>query len=155
MTEAEMRKKIVDEALSWLDTPYHLKSRIKGVGVDCATLILQVMVNCGIFTDERLGPYSQDWWAHVTEEKYAVSVLRHAKKILETVCYRSTMVEPGNILLVHTARSPRLNHGAIVIKYPIIIHALHPAVSMVDVTRDPAWAYQAVEIYDPLQRPEL
>jgi cell wall-associated NlpC family hydrolase len=155
MTNQEIRASIVTEALSWIDTPYHLGSRIKGVGIDCATLILQVMVNVGIFTDERLGQYGHDWWLHATEEKYAISVLRHAKKVLEGICYRSTRVEPGNIILGRVQQSKRLNHGAIVIKYPMAVHALSPCVTLIDITTDAMWAYQPIEIYDPLQKAEL
>ena len=151
MTENEMRQKIIEEAMSWVGTPYHLGSRLNGIGVDCATLILQVMVNTGIFTDERLGQYGGDWWCHSSEEKYALAVLRHAKKVLEGVCYRSTQVAPGNIILGRVTGSTRLNHGAIVINYPMVVHAIDPMVSYVDVTRDAIWAFQTVEIFDPLQ----
>ena len=32
----------VQEALTWLGTPYHHQGRVKGVGVDCGTLICEV-----------------------------------------------------------------------------------------------------------------
>ena len=152
MTDDEIRQSIVTEAMSWIGTPYHLSSRIKGVGIDCATLILQVMVNCDVFTDERLGHYNSDWWCHTSDEKYAISVLRHAKKILEGICYRSTDIAPGNIILGRVTGSTRLNHGAIVIKYPMVVHAIDPMVSLVDITKDAMWAYQTVEVFDPLQK---
>jgi cell wall-associated NlpC family hydrolase len=154
MTDIELRKRITDEALSWIDTPYHLGSRIKGVGIDCATLILQVMVNAGVFTDERLGTYGHDWWCHTSEDQYAIAVLRHAKKVLEGICYRSTQVDPGNIILGKVARSAVLNHGAIVIVYPMVVHAISPRVSLVDITKDAMWAYNPIEVYDPLQKAE-
>jgi cell wall-associated NlpC family hydrolase len=155
MTDYELRQKIVAEALSWVGTPYHLGARVKGAGVDCATLILQVMVDCDIFTDERLGQYSGDWWCHANEERYALAVLRHATKVLDGVCYRSTQVLPGNIVLGRVMRSSRLNHGAIVVEYPMVVHACAPAVVLVDITRHPMWAYCSVEIFDPLRRAEL
>ena len=71
------------------------------------------------------------------------------------MCYRSTQVAPGNIILGRVTGSTRLNHGAIVIKYPMVVHAIAPAVSLVDITKDAIWAYQTVEIFDPLQRVEL
>lgn len=32
----------VAEALTWLGTPYHQQGRVKGVGVDCGTLLCEV-----------------------------------------------------------------------------------------------------------------
>ncbi len=37
----------VQEALTWLGTPYHHQGRIKGVGVDCGTLICEVYEKVG------------------------------------------------------------------------------------------------------------
>jgi cell wall-associated NlpC family hydrolase len=154
MNEKETRAKIVAEALSWIGTPYHLGGRRKGISCDCATLILSVMVNAGIFDDQRLGQYKQDWWCHATDEKYLVAVLRHAKKILEQICYRSSEIEPGNIVLVKTAGSRVANHAAIITCYPRAVHAIMPKVTICDVTSDRLWAYRPIQIFDPLQAPE-
>lgn len=32
----------VAEAITWLGTPYHHQGRVKGVGVDCGTLLCEV-----------------------------------------------------------------------------------------------------------------
>ncbi|WP_436904878.1 hypothetical protein [Acinetobacter johnsonii] len=32
----------VQEALTWLGTPYHHQGRVKDVGVDCGTLLCEV-----------------------------------------------------------------------------------------------------------------
>ena len=151
--EIEIRKKIVEEARSWLNTPYHLGARVKGAGVDCATFILQVMVNVGIFTDDRLEAYGPDWFKHTEEERYRMQVLRHARKILETVCYRSTEALPGQIVLGRH-QSKVLNHGAIVTEYPMAIHAIAPRVAEIDLSTSPLWAYHPIEIYDPLLKGE-
>ena len=142
------RQAVVDEAISWIATPYHIGSRIKGVGVDCATLVLSVLVNCGVMDDERLGRYAQDWWKHDTKEQYMFNVLRHAVKVLESVCYRTLKVEPGNIVLGRVANSKVLNHAAIVINYPNAVHAISPKVCMTDLTIDSLWAYRDI-VADP------
>jgi len=41
------RSAIVAEARSWVDTPVHPQARLKGIGVDCAGLILGVAKACG------------------------------------------------------------------------------------------------------------
>jgi cell wall-associated NlpC family hydrolase len=151
MTEDELRKKVIEEALTWLGTPYHIGARIKGVGADCATFILQVFVDSGIFTDERLGNFSGDWWCHATDEKYAIHVLRHAHKVLESVCYRSLKIKPGSIVLGRVTRSKVLNHGAIVIDYPKAIHCIAPRVCLTNLSIDALWSYVPIEVFDPFQ----
>ncbi len=37
-----IRNKIVEEARSWLNTPFHHQGRVKGVGVDCVGLVIGV-----------------------------------------------------------------------------------------------------------------
>ncbi len=149
----DAREAVVKEALSWLGTPYHPESRLKGIGCDCATFILSVYVNCGIFTDERLGHYALDWWKHSSKEEYLFRVLRHATKVAEAVCYRSLEVSPGNILLGRVANSKRLNHGCIITDYPWAIHSIYPAVCKVNVATDALWAYREVTIFDPFESP--
>jgi cell wall-associated NlpC family hydrolase len=44
------RKEFVDEARSWLDTPYQHQGRLKGVGVDCIGLLVCVAHTLGLST---------------------------------------------------------------------------------------------------------
>src|SRR5947209_7911280 len=133
MTESEFRKRIVDEALSWRGTPYRLGARKKGAGADCATLILATYQAVGIVPpDQDAHRMSHDWWSHTTEERYKIGVLRHATKTVEAVTYRTLETKPGDILLLKAANSKLHNHGAIVISWPRIIHAIHPEVQVVD-----------------------
>lgn len=154
MNNEELRRRVVEEALTWVGTPYHVGGRIKGAGIDCATFILQVFVNCGVFSDEKLSVYSGDWWAHANEEQYLFHVLRHATKILETISYRTVTADPGNIVLVRTANSRVYNHGAIVVDFPRCVHAITPVVGWVDVTSDCLWGYKEIAVFDPFVRPE-
>jgi len=108
-------------------------------------------MNCGIFTEDKLGIYSQDWWAHTTEEKYLFHVLRHAHKVLDTVCYRTVEVKPGNIVLGRMARSKVLNHGAIVTAYPMAVHAIAPKVTIVNLSTDPLWSFKEVSVFDAFE----
>lgn len=67
-----MRTKIVNEALSWVDTPYHHRAKVKGVGVDCAMLVLCVAYNCDLVSEEQIvnsPKYNVQWHIHNTEEK--------------------------------------------------------------------------------------
>ena len=154
MDEREFRQAVIKEAVSWAGTPYHLGSRLKSIGCDCATFILQVMINAGVFTEERLGIYSQDWWCHTSEDKYLMHVLRHARRVCKTICYRSTKIEPGNIILVKTNNSRVFNHGAIVLDYPMAIHAMPPAVMPVLLSGGQPWSFKEIEVFNPYLGPE-
>ena len=146
------RNIIITEALSWVGTPYHLRGMIKGVGCDCATFILCVMINCGIFsedTSQQINQLSNDWWKNTTEERYLAQVLRYAGKVAQSICYQSTVTQPGNIVLGKVAGSRVYNHGAIIVKWPMAVHAAYPKVVLADLSRDPLWAYRDITIFDP------
>jgi cell wall-associated NlpC family hydrolase len=149
-TEELWRIAIVNEAREWIGTPYHIGGRVKGVGCDCATFILQVMVNVGVFTNERLNQYSPNWWLHTSEERYKFAVLRHARKIVNAICRGTQDIKPGNIILAKVGGSKVLNHGAIVVEWPNVIHSIHPKVMMVNATAYPTWSYRPIEVFDPL-----
>lgn len=105
--------KAVDEALTWLGTPYHHQGRVKGVGVDCGTLICEVYEKVGLmdYLDPR--PYPPDWHMHQMGEQY----LEHIK----SVCFEVNEPQPGDIVLYKIGKC--VSHGAIVIEWPTIIHS--------------------------------
>lgn len=66
----EWRQQLVDEARTWLWTPYQHRGRVKGVGVDCGGLIYEVY-------GKWFGPfapfpetYPPDWAVHRRNELY-------------------------------------------------------------------------------------
>ena len=60
---------IVAEARTWLGTPYHLQACVKGVGVDCAMLLVGIARGCGMCS-QPLPPrrYSPQWALHGARE---------------------------------------------------------------------------------------
>lgn len=46
-----VKQKVVEEALTWVGTPYHEQAQLKGIGVDCAQLIAGIAKGAGIETD--------------------------------------------------------------------------------------------------------
>lgn len=147
--ETILRSAIVSEARSWLGTPYHLGACLKGAGCDCATLLLGIYQACGLIGEEELGVFSGDWFHHASREEYMMRVLRHAYKVAETTCYRSTQALPGNIVLTRTPGSRLYNHGCLVLDWPHVVHAIHPGVMEIDASRDPMWAFEQIAIFDP------
>lgn len=103
----------VTEALTWLGTPYHHQGRVKGVGVDCGTLICEVYEKVGLMPHLDPRPYPQDWHLHQLGERY----LEHVKR----VCFEVENPQPGDIVLYKIGLC--VSHAGIVVDWPMIIHS--------------------------------
>ena len=117
MMETELREAIVKEAESWNGTPWHHEGRIKGAGVDCGMMLLEVFEKVGAMSHVAPGHYSQDFMLHNRREWYLETVLQYAYEI-----YRNP--KPGDIILFRNGLT--YSHGAIVIEWPRFIHAFAP-----------------------------
>lgn len=157
-----LRQSIVREARSYIGTPYHKNARIKGVGVDCATFVFCVYRTIGlvppeeegIFSDPSIVPISQDWFRHTKEEKYMRQILRHAHKVAEGISYPTLDAKPGTIVITRAVGSKVVNHGGIVVKWPMIVHAVDPEVEETNASTNPLWAFQEVTVLDPVAKVE-
>ena len=108
------RRNVISVARSWLGTPYHAGGRVKGAGVDCLTLLAEVYAEAGAVPYVDVPYYPHDWHLHRSEERYLNGLLRYAHEI-------DALPEPGDIALWKFGRC--FSHGAIVVEWPIIIHA--------------------------------
>lgn len=112
---APWRKAIVAEAETWIRTPWHHEARIKGHGVDCGNLLIGCLVGAGVMASFDLEPYPPDFMLHRDEERFLAIVQAHLDEI-------EGPPEPGDVALWRYGRC--FSHGAIVIEWPEIIHAL-------------------------------
>ena len=69
--ETREREQVVAEARSWLGTPFQHQQALKGVGVDCLTLIIAVYR--AVFPEVRVEvpDYAPDEFLHQSAERYA------------------------------------------------------------------------------------
>lgn len=82
-------KNVISEAMTWLGTPYHHQGRVKGVGVDCGTLICEVYEKVGLMDHLDPRPYPLDWHMHQLGQRY----LEHIKN----VCFEvGAPLQPGH-----------------------------------------------------------
>jgi cell wall-associated NlpC family hydrolase len=142
---------VVQEARSWIGTPYHLGARVKGAGCDCYTFIAETMISCHVIRNENLPIYSGDWWAHVTTEQYLFRLLRYAVKTFEGLSCVRDRVLPGNVVatIAPGTESRVFNHGAVVTSWPFGIHSVDDGVVEVDLTEDPMWHGSQIKAFDP------
>lgn len=160
ITDTTTRELIVEEARSWIGTPYRRRGAIKGVGCDCGSFPGMVLVNCGIIPKKKfyeemkaIEALSDDWFMHSAEEKYVAILSRYALRLGDRVSYREPKIFPGNIVLMQTFNSHRRNHSGIVTQWPKIVHAVYSGVAEVDASRDAMWGNKQITVFDPTARP--
>lgn len=112
------RAAVVAEARSWLGTPYHVGAKIKGVGVDCAQLLVAVYESLGLIDAVQLAPYDTQWFLHRTEEVFLAGVAGYCHRVGGLLA----AVEPGDILLYRYGRA--VSHGAIAVGDGLVVHAV-------------------------------
>ena len=121
MTEQEIRAAVVVEAKSWIGTPYRSNALVKGRrgGTDCAMILIGVYRNVGLLPmDYDPRPYPEQWHLHRNEEKYLTEILKFAKPVAAPP---ERMPLPGDVVMFRMGRL--LAHAAIVVDWPIVIHA--------------------------------
>lgn len=128
--EAAQRERVVEVAKTWLRTPYHHMGRVKGVGVDCLTLLAETYEEASLIDHVDLPFYPKDWHLHRDAERYMDGLLKYAKEIPGDP-------QPGDIVLFRYGRC--FSHGAIVVAWPEIIHAFAGRNCMFENVEQAAW----------------
>lgn len=131
MISQTQREAICVEAMSFVGTPFRHKADIKGVGTDCAGLIVSVMRNAGILPPYfKLGDYNYQHALHHSEELYTQELSRYMKPIPESEAL------PGDVVMFHHGKT--FSHSGIVITWPRIVHAVRWGVCLADGLKDSA-----------------
>jgi cell wall-associated NlpC family hydrolase len=110
------RAAVVAEARSWLLTPFHHHAAIKGVGVDCAQLLIAVYAATGVVDRPDVAEYSPDWFLHEDGE-----ALERFSDWIRRLCVAVIEPRPGDIALFRYGRA--VSHGAIVVDRSTVIHS--------------------------------
>ena len=110
-----MKNKIVEEALSWLDTPYQHHQRCKGGGVDCGQLVIAACEDSGAIPHGAVEPgaYCHDWHCNNSEELYLGFVTK--------LCEKVDQPQAGDIELFSYGRC--ISHGGIMLDDNRLIHS--------------------------------
>lgn len=109
------RLDVIQEAETWLDTPFHDKAAVKGAGVDCGYFPYAVYQSCGLLpADFSMPDYSPQFWCHRSEEIYLEALKAAGFVEVETP-------QPADIVVSKYGRV--FSHGAIIVDWPKVIHA--------------------------------
>ena len=150
------REQAVQIALTYRKTPYVLGGRLKGAGVDCATLLGLYLVEIGFANADEmwggLASYSGDWFLHTGNERYLRSLVRFGAASAETICRADHAPHPGDIALFKVAKSRVFNHGAIVTHWPFAVHACTEGVRESNMTTHRLTAFRPMEVFDPFAK---
>jgi cell wall-associated NlpC family hydrolase len=114
MSEPDQRTVVIAIARTWIGTPYHHGARIRRIGADCATFLAAVFEEAGLVQPVTLPAYLPQWHQNGHEELYLDLVREH--------CCEVEAPRPGDIVMWRFGHV--LSHGAIVVTWPRIIHAL-------------------------------
>lgn len=130
MTEAQ-RLLVRDIARRWVGTPYHHRGAIRGVGVDCARILIEVYAEAGLIERFDPGKYTRDWHLHRGEERYLETIERYSGSPVRedasiALWGEEGYVPPiGDILVWRVGRT--FSHSAIVTDWPRVVHASAPS----------------------------
>lgn len=114
---AQQRAAIVAEAHSWLRTPYVHCANVKGAGVDCAMLLVEIGKAVGrVPADFDPRPYEPEWYLHRSEERYMAG--------LDRFMHRVSVGRPGDVQLFRFGRCAA--HGGLIVSDELMIHAYRP-----------------------------
>lgn len=124
MFESE-RKRLLDEAYTWLKTPHHHQGRVKGAfdsdnpgGVDCIMLFSECFHRAGFIESLPYIEYAHDGHLHRGEEILLEWLSKYAHRISRS------QTLPADLVVYKFGR--RYSHGGIIIEpgWPRIIHAV-------------------------------
>jgi hypothetical protein len=114
------RKAVLEEAVTWLGTPFHHGAGVKGAGADCAAIALSYVAVLGdkIFPNlefEKEFPLVQ-WHLHEQDEFYIKRLYEHG-----FIDIQEEDKLPADVVLTRVGRV--FAHGAILFEWPIVIQA--------------------------------
>lgn len=142
------KQAVVDEARTWLNTPFAHQARRKGVGCDCGGLVGGVAVACGLV--------SEDWWSREFDPLFSGYGRLPLGQRLHEICSRFMReiplgaAMPGDVLLLSFSEDPQ--HLAIAADYRhgglSMIHALSSLGRVTEHRLAPPWKDRLVAAFE-------
>ena len=136
---------IVNEARSWLGTPYHHQARLKGKGCDCLGLAVGIADELGLEHSggARLSIFDEPNYSHQPDSSYFITKLQ---EVLVEVPKED--MAPGDLGLFAIQGNPQ--HVAIFSQFLGelgMIHSFAPARKVVEHRVDKEWHSKLVKVF--------
>lgn len=113
----DKRAEIVREALSWVGTPFHDHSGVKGAGCDCLHLVWRVAQARGFASPGDPPAYKPQWFQHRGEALFLEGLIRYG-------AHQVANPLPGDFAMYNFGRHAA--HAAIIIDGNSLVHAYKP-----------------------------
>ncbi len=111
------RQELIDEALSWVGTPYQTHQSCKGAGADCGGFCYGVWRNVGLLPPDALPErMSAQWYLHRTDEVIVRGLMAHG-----AVEIPLDSAHPGDVLTFQYGRAQ--SHMAFLLPRGRIVHS--------------------------------
>ena len=111
------RSAILDEARSWLGTPYQHQASAKDAGCDCLGLVRGVWRALYGAEPEAAPAYTPDWAEREGEETLYAAACAHLDRI------KPDDASPGDVLLFRMSAEAPIKHAAILDDEDYMLHA--------------------------------
>ncbi len=112
-----MDEAVVDEALSWVGTPYRHQASSKGIACDCLGLVRGVWRALYGAEPEAAGPYSMDWAETGGGERLFAAARRHFVECADGG------LEAGRVVLFRWRPHLPAKHAGILAGEDAFVHA--------------------------------
>lgn len=125
MSEETERARLIEVARTFIGTKYHSNGKLKGVGVDCGTLLTLAFAEAGLRPPIELADYSSQFHVHSSEPRYERELTKNGAHEVE-------QPKIGDIALYFLGK--QFAHGAFVSGLdPLrLIHAYAPSRRVVE-----------------------
>ncbi len=129
------KSQIVEKAHEYIGTPFRHQGRIKGVGIDCAGLAIELAKELGLPWVDRRG---YDRTGTGTE---------NMRILIETILLKTSKPEPGDLVLFHYFNKKIAQHLGIWTSATQFIHAYASAKKVIKITVNDKWQKRILGSY--------
>ncbi len=145
VAEAKGRLAFVNEAISWIGTPFVNCADVKGQAVDCAMLLTRCAVDTGLVPAFDPRPYAPHWHVHHDRELFIEFLTdRLGGREIDTP-------RLGDIAVYKFNRT--FSHGAVIVNSAEVVHAWSGYRMVMRTRRDEAQLGQMQVFAESVPRP--
>ena len=137
-------QEIIEQARTWIGTPYHHQARLKGIGCDCLGMVVGVADELGLKHESGvlLSSFDQTDYSRQPDGE-------RLTRMLQSVLYEVPKEEavPGDLVLFSIEGNPQ--HVGLISDYEGlgVIHCYAPSRKVVEHRLDKKWQSRIVKVF--------